>query len=145
VALIGNPIHGEDGFLLALRIKRDTRPAQTLLIMLTGQRRPGDAGRCRANGVTGYLPLPVSEADLSAALTAVTGATADGGETPTLVTRHSLRERHHGGALLLVNASRAEQLLFSHFLADTDFAITVVASGRSDPRRTNATLRRRVI
>jgi CheY-like chemotaxis protein len=128
VALIGNPIHGEDGFLLALRIKRDTRLAQTLLIMLTGQGRPGDAGRCRANGVTGYLPLPVSEADLSAALTAVTGATADGGETPTLVTRHSLRERRHGGALLLVNAIRAEQLLFSHFLADTDFAITVVAS-----------------
>ena len=138
LALLGNPIHGEDGFLLALRIKRDSHLAQTLLFMLAAQGRPGDAGRCQANGVTGYLPLPINPADLSAALTAITGATASGAETPTLVTRHSLRESRHGASLLLVNAIPAEQLLLNHFLADTDFAITVVASGEEALRAARA-------
>lgn len=127
LVLLGNPIQGEDGFLLALRIKRHPRLASTSLIMLTGQGRPGDAIRCRENGVAGYLPQPASPADLIAAITSITGATTGSDNAPTLVTRHSLRESRHGAALLLVGADREEQLLLSHFLAETGFGVTFAA------------------
>jgi HPt (histidine-containing phosphotransfer) domain-containing protein len=65
--------------------------------MLTSAGQRGDAARCRAIGMEGYLTKPVRESDLRDALRAVLREGVAAGGT-TLVTRHALREGR-GGAV----------------------------------------------
>lgn len=115
----------QDGFLLAFRIKNDARFAATLIMMLATEGRAGDAIACRENGVSAYMRYPVSDRQLNDAITAVTGASVDADETPTLVTRHSLREQRKGATVLLVDPSRDSQILASHILGRNECSVVV--------------------
>jgi CheY-like chemotaxis protein len=50
----------------------------------------------------------------------VTGANVNVDETPTLVTRHSLREQRRGATVLLVDAQRDAQIIAAHLLGKSD-------------------------
>jgi PAS domain S-box-containing protein len=115
----------QDGFLLAFRIKNDARFAATLIMMLATEGRAGDAIACRENGVSAYMRYPVSDRQLNEAITAVTGASVDADSTPTLVTRHSLREQRKGATVLLVDPSRDSQILASHILGRNECSVVV--------------------
>jgi PAS domain S-box-containing protein len=115
----------QDGFLLAFRIKNDARFAATLIMMLATEGRAGDAIACRENGVSAYMRYPVSDRQLNEAITAVTGASVDADATPTLVTRHSLREQRKGATVLLVDPSRDSQILASHILGRNECSVVV--------------------
>ena len=58
---------------------------------------------------------------------AVTGASVDSDETPTLVTRHSLREQRKGATILLVDPSRDSQILAAHILGREDCSVVVAS------------------
>ena len=125
LVILSNRLPMQDGFLLAFRIKQHPRLAPTLVMMLASDGRPGDAIACRENGICAYMRYPINERQLNEAIVAVTGASVNADETPTLVTRHSLREQRKGASLLLVDPSRDSQILVAHVLGRHDCSVVV--------------------
>ncbi len=123
LVILSNQLPVQDGFLLSFRIKHHKRFRGTLLMMLAKEGRPGDAIACRENGVSAYLRYPANPRQLNDAIVAVTGATVDADETPTLITRHSLREQRRGATILLIGCSRDAQILVSHALRKRDCSV----------------------
>lgn len=125
LVMVSDQLPVQDGFMLAFRVKHHAHLGGTLLMMLATRGKPGDAMACRENGIAAYMRYPINERQLNEAIAAVTGASVDTDETPTLVTRHSLREQRKGATLLLVDASRDSQILASHILARRDCSVVV--------------------
>jgi PAS domain S-box-containing protein len=125
LVILANRLPVQDGFLLAFRIKNDARFRSTLVMMLASGGRPGDAIACRENGISAYMRYPINDRQLNEAIMAVTGASVDSDETPTLVTRHSLREQRKGATILLVDPSRDSQILAAHILGRQDCSVVV--------------------
>jgi CheY-like chemotaxis protein len=125
LVIVSNELPVQDGFLLAFRIKNHPRFRSTLVMMLATHGKPGDAIACRENGISAYMRYPINDRQLNDAIMAVTGASVDADETPTLVTRHSLREKRKGATVLLVDPSRDSQILASHILGKHDCSLVV--------------------
>jgi PAS domain S-box-containing protein len=125
--LVSNRMQVQDGFLLAFRVKNHPKLAPTLVMMLASEGRPGDAIACRENGIAAYLRYPLLDKQLNDAIVAVTGASVDADETPTLVTRHSLREQRKGATILLVDPHRDSHMLAAHILRKRDSSLVVAA------------------
>jgi PAS domain S-box-containing protein len=117
----------QDGFLLAFRVKNHPKLLDTLVMMLASEGRPGDAIACRENGIAAYLRHPLADKQLHDAIVAVTGASVDADETPTLVTRHSLREQRKGATILLVDPHRDSHMLAAHILRKRDSSLVVAS------------------
>ena len=120
LVIVADQLPVQDGFMLAFRVKHHRHLGPTILMMLAARGKPGDAIACRENGISAYMRYPIGERQLNQAIVAVTGASVDADETPTLVTRHSLREQRKGASLLLVDTNRDSQILASHILAKRD-------------------------
>ena len=125
LVILSNRLPVQDGFLLAFRIRHHARLQSTLVMMLATDGKPGDAIACRENGIAAYMRYPVAPRQLNEAIVAVTGASVDADETPTLVTRHSLREQRKGATVLLVDRSRDSQILAAHILGRADCSVVV--------------------
>jgi CheY-like chemotaxis protein len=125
LVILSNDLAVQDGFLLAFRIKNHAKFRSTLVMMLASQGKPGDAIACRENGIAAYMRYPVNDRQLNEAIIAVTGASVDSDETPTLVTRHSLREQRKGATVLLVDAQRDSAILAAHILGKFDCSLVV--------------------
>jgi CheY-like chemotaxis protein len=125
VVILSNDLPVQDGFLLAFRIKNHGKFRSTLVMMLATQGKPGDAIACRENGIAAYMRYPINDRQLNDAIVAVTGASVDADETPTLVTRHSLREQRKGATILLVDPQRDSQILAAHILGKYDCSLVV--------------------
>jgi CheY-like chemotaxis protein len=125
LVIVANGLPVQDGFLLAFRIRHHPRFRSTLVMMLASEGRPGDAIACRENGIAAYMRYPVNDLQLNEAIVAVTGASVDSDETPTLVTRHSLREQRKGATVLLLDANRDSQILVAHILGRHDCSVVV--------------------
>jgi PAS domain S-box-containing protein len=125
LVIVSNRLPVQDGFLLAFRIKNHSKFHSTLVMMLASDGKPGDAIACRENGISAYMRYPIGDRQLNEAIVAVTGASVDADETPTLVTRHSLREQRKGATILLVDASRDSQILAAHILGRHDCSVVV--------------------
>ncbi len=123
LVILANQLPVQDGFLLAFRIKHHPRFRSALVMMLSSVGRPGDAIACRENGISAYMRYPIGDRQLNEAIVAVTGASVDVEETPTLVTRHSLREQRKGATILLVDRSRDSQILAAHILGRQDSVV----------------------
>jgi PAS domain S-box-containing protein len=123
LVILSNRLPVQDGFLLAFRIKNHEKFASTLVMMLATDGRPGDAIACRENGIAAYMRYPIGDRQLNEAVVAVTGASVDVDETPTLVTRHSLREQRKGATILLIDPNRESQILASHILGRQDCSV----------------------
>lgn len=125
--LVTNRAAVQDGFLLAFRVRNHPMLSETLVMMLASEGRPGDAIACRENGIAAYLRYPLGDKQLNDAIVAVTGASVDADETPTLVTRHSLREQRKGATILLVDAHRDSHMLAAHILRKRDSSLVVAS------------------
>ena len=105
LALIDMQMPEIDGFELAERVKAEPALAATRMLMLTSAGQRGDAARCRAIGLEGYLTKPVREPDLRDALrTILRHGTPAGGSG--LVTRHALREGRGGAVPSIVGGDQ---------------------------------------
>ena len=125
LVMLSNRLPVQDGFLLAFRIRHHPQFQSTLVMMLASDGKPGDAIACRENGIAAYMRYPVNDRQLHEAIVAVTGASVNADETPTLVTRHSLREQRKGATILLVDRSRDSQILAAHILGRMDCSVVV--------------------
>ncbi len=128
---------GFDAFPVAQRLHEvlgDAMPP-TVFVAVTGQR--GDAERCRALGISGYLSHPVGDADLREAVEHVIEAPASGrGASPaSLVTRHVLRERRRAIRLLLVEDNAVNRKVATRMLERSGFVVTVAEDGREGVER----------
>jgi GAF domain-containing protein/CheY-like chemotaxis protein/HPt (histidine-containing phosphotransfer) domain-containing protein/HAMP domain-containing protein len=119
-----------DGFTLCERIKADPANAGTTLILLSSAGRPGDAARCRAIGIAGYLTKPITQAELLDTILTAVGALPKPGERPALVTRHVLRERRHRLRILLAEDNVVNQRLAVSLLERQGHAVVVAGTGR---------------
>ncbi len=131
LVLTDSEIPGIDGFTLCERIKSDPANAGTTLIMLSSAGRPGDAARCCAIGISGYLSTPVTEGELLDAILTATSALPKPGQQPHLVTRHVLRERRHRLRILLAEDNVVNQRLAVRLVERQGHAVVVAGTGRA--------------
>jgi CheY-like chemotaxis protein/PAS domain-containing protein len=127
LVITSNRLTTQDGFLLAFRIKHHPATAQTAIIMLASDGKPGDAITCRENGISAYLRQPVVPQQLNEAITAVIGAQDDAEATSTLITRHSLREQKKA-AVLIIDATRDKITFVAAALKKKDYRVVLVGS-----------------
>ena len=119
-----------DGFQLAEEIRKDPRLSSTTILMLTSAGQPGDAARCRALGLEGYLTKPVSQSELLEAVLRVAG-TKPPAAKPTFVTRHSLREERKSLRILLAEDNPVNQLLTLRVLEKHGHTVITAGNGRA--------------
>ena len=125
-----------DGLEVAEQIKSD--PALDCpIILLTSAGRPGDAARCRALGLSGYLTKPVMSEELITAIRAIFGGQAAGRED-TFVTRHSLQENRSRLRLLLAEDNPVNRSMIQHMLEKRGHFVKGVEDGHDVLRALDA-------
>ena len=108
LVLLDPRLPGLDAFEVASRIRTDRTLGEARFVVLTAVAQPGDARRWRDAGASGYLPKPVSGAELIETMRTVLDPGTSGAGGPPFVTRHWLRENRAeraalGGPLPLVD------------------------------------------
>jgi PAS domain S-box-containing protein len=120
-----------DGFTLVEELSKSltlAREAKVIVLTSAGQR--GDAARCRELGVAAYLSKPVSQSELLDAIVRVLATPAFQAESPSLITRHTLREEKTSLRVLLAEDNAVNQRLASRLLEKRGHSVTVTANGR---------------
>jgi CheY-like chemotaxis protein len=122
-------MHGMDGFELLQEVNRRSTipPPRTILITSAGRR--GDGERCRELGAAGYLLKPVLPSELLSAIQVALGSAVGSEEEPTLVTRHSLRERRPPLHILLAEDNVVNQQLVSSILKKKGHSLELARDG----------------
>jgi CheY-like chemotaxis protein len=119
-----------DGFQLVGEIRKNPQLSDTTILMLTSAGQRGDAGRCRALGLEGYLTKPVSQSELLDAVLRVAGSKRPLAK-PTLVTRHSLREEGKSLRILLAEDNAVNRLVASRLLQKHGHNVVTAGNGRA--------------
>ena len=103
---------------------------QTSIIILTSMGQRGDAARLEAIGCAGYLPKPVKQHMLYAAMIAVLGQKSSQIESAGLVTRHTISEAERQGLrILLAEDNPVNQKLTVILLQKAGFSVDAVEDG----------------
>jgi two-component system sensor histidine kinase/response regulator len=119
-----------DGFTLAEAIKQnpDWKAASVMMLSSAGQR--GDAMRCRELGVAAYLTKPIQQSELLDAIVTALGTRAMNETSPSVVTRHSLRESRNHLEILLAEDNAVNQLVARRLLEKYGHSVTVANDGK---------------
>ncbi len=133
IALIERQLSGMDGEEMGTAIRADGSCDRTLTVLVTSAGRRGDAARARARGFSAYLSKPLDWEQLADALAEVLRRTeaAVAGETPELVTLHSLAEtRRNSLRILLVEDSAVNQLVTQWTLKRLGYGLQIAPTAR---------------
>jgi two-component system, sensor histidine kinase and response regulator len=120
-----------DGFALARRIKADPTLAGATIVLLSSSGQPGDAARCRAMGISGYLTKPAIRSELLAALLATMGPGQPSGERTPAVAPPGLRDGRRQTRVLLAEDNVVNQTFVRRVLEKRGHHVTVVGTGRA--------------
>ncbi len=82
-----------DGFMLARRVRRESRLAGTPIVMLTSVGQSDDQAHRHRNSINAFLTKPVKHSDLLEALTRLFGVSTKEGRTEPTAKRIGLRPR----------------------------------------------------
>ena len=98
-------------------------------MMLTSDRRVGDAERCRKLGIAAYLTKPIGQAELRHAVSRILGARNEPGDVPPVPGRSSSEElpRLH---VLVAEDNLINQTLAIHLLEKRNCRVDVAGNGR---------------
>lgn len=136
VILIDGQMPVMDGFELAEKMRatteHDPSAAHAAVLMLTSGGQPGEANRCRRVGISAYLLKPVLKADLLAAILAALShrrAETDA-ESPTLVTRHTLRESARKLRILVAEDNAVNQAVIMRVLQKMGHTPVLAQNGK---------------
>jgi CheY-like chemotaxis protein/HPt (histidine-containing phosphotransfer) domain-containing protein len=119
-----------DGFNLAERIRGLPEYAECTIIVLTSSGMRGDSARCRELGIAAYLSKPVKQSSLLDAIMTVLGTVEPAGATPTLVTKHTLREALRPLHILLAEDNEVNRKITMNILEKRGHTVTSVVNGR---------------
>jgi len=120
-----------DGFSVAEKIMQGPQASTLRIVMLTSAGLRGDAARCRALGIKGYIPKPIRRKDLLDVIRLVLGPDRPLAERPSLVTVHSLRESRRRLRILLAEDNAINQKLAVRLLEKRGHAVMVVGTGKA--------------
>jgi PAS domain S-box-containing protein len=133
LALIERQLPGMDGEEMGAAIRADGACHHTLTVLVTSAGRRGDAARAKERGFSAYLSKPLEWEPLAGALTETLrrAETASAGETPELVTLHSLAEAQRGSlSILLVEDSAVNQLVTQWTLKRLGYGLQIAPTAR---------------
>ncbi len=149
VALLADPAHdfglvlldgqmpGLSGFDVAATLAQRPGLVAHTVMMLTSAGQRGDAARCKALGVGGYLVKPVSQSELFDAVMLALGQRPSQNESPTqvlavpqLVTRHTVMESRFRCKILLAEDNPVNQKLAIRLLEKMGHHVTVAHNGQ---------------
>jgi two-component system sensor histidine kinase/response regulator len=119
-----------DGFTMAETIQKDPTIAGATIVMITSVGQPGDAARCRALGVAGYLTKPIRHSELRDTILLARGGQSADRDRPALITRHLLREARHTGRILVVEDNSVNLLVAQRLLEKRGHTVVVATNGR---------------
>ena len=125
--LLDGHMPGMSGFEVAQQIQEERRSATVIMLTSSGER--GDAKRCQALGIRGYLTKPVSQDELLTTIRLLQNP-ADTTATSELVTRHTVRELGHSLNILLAEDNPVNQKLAVTILHRRGYHVTVVSNGQ---------------
>lgn len=123
---------GDDGFVLAERVRSDHAIRDTRIMILTTAGNKGDGQRCRELGVSGYMHKPVSRVELLEAATAALREMPESSrvERASLVTRHTIGAARRQLNVLLVEDNRVNQVVASSLLQKRGHTVVIANNGR---------------
>ncbi len=124
--LLDGHMPGMSGFDVAQQIQEDRRSATVIMLTSSGER--GDAKRCQALGIRGYLTKPVSQDELLTTIRLLQNP--DHSATSALVTRHTVRELGRSLSILLAEDNPVNQKLAVTILHRRGYHVTVVNNGQ---------------
>ncbi|MCA9470691.1 MAG: response regulator [Nitrospirales bacterium] len=134
ICIVDGQMQGMDGFSLARVIKGDSQLSDLKLMLLTSVGKRGDGANAREAGFGAYLTKPIRKNQLFEGLAILMGETIEplGKIQPSLITRHSLKERQAKGVgrVLVVDDHRVNQELAVLMLARLGYRADVVANGQ---------------
>ena len=133
LALIERQLPGMDGEEMGAAIRADDACDRTLTVLVTSAGRRGDAARARERGFSAYLSKPLDWEPLAGALAETLRRTeaASAGETPELVTLHSMAETQRGDLrILLVEDSAVNQLVTQWTLKRLGYGLQIAPTAR---------------
>jgi CheY-like chemotaxis protein/HPt (histidine-containing phosphotransfer) domain-containing protein len=119
-----------DGFALAERIKQNPEWAGATIMMLSSAGQRGDATRCRQLGIAAYLTKPVRASELLDAVMTALGRGGPAAESPSLITRHSLREHRAEARVLLAEDNPVNQKVAVRALERQGCSVVVATNGQ---------------
>ena len=128
LVLLDLTLPGLDGFGVAEAMRRQAPEAAPAVMMLTANGQRGDAARCRELGIRAYMTKPVRPSELFNGIVSSLAPSAPA-NIGRLVTRHSLRERQAGAAILLVEDNEVNRVLATTILARLGHQATVAEDG----------------
>jgi CheY-like chemotaxis protein len=118
-----------DGFMVAEQIQKNPDLAGATIMMLTSGGVLGDAARCRELGISAYLVKPIRQGDLLEAICLLIQKSSPK-TTPSLITRHTLREVRHRLVVLVVEDNAVNQKLAVALLEKRGFTVTTAGNGK---------------
>ncbi len=119
-----------DGFELAERINSDPDFSGLAKIMLTSAGQRGDAHRCLHLGIAAYCLKPIKQSELLNLISKALNKTPDDEFKPSLITRHSLRERRRFLKVLLAEDNVINQKLAATILQKMGHVVTIAQNGK---------------
>ncbi|MGD0223780.1 MAG: response regulator [Terriglobia bacterium] len=119
-----------DGLALTKRIKQNPEFAGATILMLTSVGHRGDAARCRDLGIAAYLTKPIGQSELLDAILRVLRVGVHKPSQPSLITRHTLRERRRILKILLVEDTPVNRELALRLLQKRGHRVEVAGNGR---------------
>jgi CheY-like chemotaxis protein len=125
LALLDGQMPEIDGFMLAKKIRLDSRFQRLKIVLLTSAAHPEQIKHARQLGVSGYLLKPVKQSELLSAI-----ATAMGKPTFTTPLKKRRPKTKGGLRVLLAEDNPVNQRLQSRLLEKLGHRVTVVENGR---------------
>ena len=125
LALVDGQMPEVDGFMLAEKIRRDSRFQDLKIFMLTSAAHPEEIKRVRQLGVSGYLLKPVKQSELLNMIVSSMGRLTSSAP----IKKRRLR-RKGGLRVLLAEDNLVNQKLQSRLLEKLGHTVTVVGNGK---------------
>jgi PAS domain S-box-containing protein len=118
---------GMDGFEIAKKVKESPFGATVKIILATSMGQKGDAARCNALDISGYLLKPVKQSELLDAILMVLGHTSE--EKPPVITRHTIQETRIRLNVLVVEDNPINQKLALELLKSRNHRSVLASNG----------------
>ena len=119
-----------DGFALAARLKQHPDLAGATIMMLSSADQIGDAARCRALGISGYLTKPVKQSDLLEAILTTLGAAPRTPLAPAPAGVTTSATRTQGLRILVAEDNPVNQRVAVRMLEKRGHSVVVAENGK---------------